>query len=67
MRTGRRWYGTGGDEGVTLQRLEPGGQDVRGDAIDLLGELAERAVAVEQGGDEAQAPAIPDLANGAGE
>ena len=46
-----------------MQRPEPGGEDVGGDAVDRVGELAEGLVAVEQGGDQTQAPAIADLAN----
>ena len=52
------------DEGQALQRAQAGGEDRRGDAVDLAGELAERAVAVEQGADDAQAPAVADAAGG---
>ena len=51
----------GGDEGVTLQRLQACRQDVGSDAVDLVGELAERAVTGEQGADDAQAPTVANL------
>ena len=56
--------GGGGDERLALQRPQPGREDRRGDAVDVLGELAERAVAVEEGADHAEAPAIADPPGG---
>ena len=54
----------GDDDPLALEAAEPLGQDVRGDAGQLLAELAEAAAAGEQRLDEEQAPAIADAVEG---
>jgi len=51
---------TGGDDDARpLEPLQPGGQDVRSDAADRVGDLAEAPRPLEQGLHDQQAPASP--------
>jgi len=56
--------GRRGEQADALQRPQPGGEDRRGDAVDLAGQFAEGALAVQQGSDEPQAPPVADQARG---
>ena len=64
MRTRPPLVGRGGHQRQALQRSQPGREDRRGDAVDRLGQLAEREVAVEQRPDHPQAPAVADAPGG---